>query len=295
MMTELKDCVSGSLELLSGAETDGSGGCAGSETGIARCEVCGEPKQMWLDWPPDENGVRSRRLVYVTCSCDAKKQEEQERRDEKARFKARLSGLRAAVSGGRYRGGDTGFEKDDSPSSPVSVTCRRYAENWEQMLARNMGVLFYGSRGTGKTFYASCIVNALAEKGVTSAMVSASTLIRVLSDSRRSWDAMDALARIKLLAIDDLDAERDTTFASERMYEVINNRLTDRLPTIITTNLDAADMDEETDRYRSRIYDRIKEMCPVKLRMTGGSRRAAIAEERRKAARAILLTGVKKG
>ena len=39
----------------------------------------------------------------------------------------------------------------------------------------------------------------------------------------------------------------------------------------------------------SRIFDRVLEMCPVRLPVTGKSRRAGLAEERRKLARELLL------
>lgn len=41
---------------------------------------------------------------------------------------------------------------------------RRYVAHWKQMLEQNLGLLFWGKPGNGKTFTAECIANALLEK-----------------------------------------------------------------------------------------------------------------------------------
>ena len=38
--------------------------------GILYCGKCGCPKQAYIDWLPDENGVAKKRLVPIVCQCD---------------------------------------------------------------------------------------------------------------------------------------------------------------------------------------------------------------------------------
>ena len=42
-------------------------------------------------------------------------------------------------------------------------------ESWETMQAENIGYLFWGGVGTGKSYLAACIANALMEKEVAEA------------------------------------------------------------------------------------------------------------------------------
>jgi DNA replication protein DnaC len=155
------------------------------------------------------------------------------------------------------------------------------------MKANNMGILFYGSKGTGKTFYASCIANALTEKNVTTAFTTVANLMSVLS-GRYKVEAIDAISRVQLLVLDDLDTERNTSYGMELLYTVIDTRYRSGKPTIITTNLEIENMKEETDLALSRVYDRVIEMCPIAMKINGESRRGAIAEDRKAKARKML-------
>jgi DNA replication protein DnaC len=56
-----------------------------------------------------------------------------------------------------------------------------------------------------------------------------------------------------LLVLDDLGTENTTPWAREKLYQIINHRYNERLPTIITTNQDHAKLDE---RIVSRLLDR---------------------------------------
>lgn len=69
-----------------------------------------------------------------------------------------------------------------------------------------------------------------------------------------------------LLIIDDLGAERNTDYALEKVYNVIDSRIRTDKPMILTTNLELSEMLQTTDiRYR-RVYDRIFETCyPVEM------------------------------
>ena len=65
-----------------------------------------------------------------------------------------------------------------------------------------------------------------------------------------------------LLIIDDLGIERNSEFALEQIYNVIDSRYCKMKPLIITTNLGLNDMkDESLDVAHKRIYSRILEMC----------------------------------
>lgn len=65
-----------------------------------------------------------------------------------------------------------------------------------------------------------------------------------------------------LLIIDDLGIERNSEFALEQVYNVIDSRYCKMLPLIVTTNLGLNEMKAaDLDTAHQRIYSRILEMC----------------------------------
>lgn len=266
------------------------------ENGILICGVCGEPKQVWSEWDAD---MPIRRLVHVMCSCDAKREAKENERRQKEQFLDKLRKARAVIGSGHSAFVNHSFDEDDDPENNISQTCRRYVEHWEQMKESGTGVLIYGSKGTGKSFYASCVANALADKGVLTGFTTIAELVALLQEKRDRQEIMDTICRFELLVLDDLGAERETSFGAETAYNIINARYRTGRPTIVTTNFDLPDMESETELWRSRINDRVIEMCPIAVQATAESRRSRIRDEKRHNARLALFperfTGNAKG
>ena len=227
-------------------------------------------------------------LMPVRCDCMKEKARLEEQKAKQADFERSLRDLRKAIgmydAQGRSNYNST-FANDNQTRQDISATCRKYVNEWEIMRKENIGILFYGSKGTGKTFYAECIVNALAEKGIATGITTTSELILRMQGNFDKEDIMESIRNFSLLVIDDFGAERETSFGLETVYNVVNIRYKAGKPTIFTTNLDFTDMKNEKDISRGRIYDRIIEMCPIQLEMAGESRRLGLSEERKKKAR----------
>ena len=64
-----------------------------------------------------------------------------------------------------------------------------------------------------------------------------------------------------LFRSDDLGVERNTEYAMEQMFTVIDGRYRSRKPMIITTNLKLEEIKNPPDLAHARIYDRILEWC----------------------------------
>ena len=62
---------------------------------------------------------------------------------------------------------------------------RFFVEHWEQMKAENIGYLLWGGVGTGKSFFAGCIANALMEQEISVRMTN---FALVLNDLTASFD-----------------------------------------------------------------------------------------------------------
>ncbi len=71
----------------------------------------------------------------------------------------------------------------DNGRNPQTETAHFYVERWETMQAENIGYLFWGKVGTGKSYFAACIANALMEQEVAVRMTNFSTILDDLAAS----------------------------------------------------------------------------------------------------------------
>ena len=157
------------------------------------------------------------------------------------------------------------FENDNG-RNPLISKAKTYADKWSDMMSKNIGLLLWGEVGTGKTFFAACIANALVENCVSVKMTNFSTILNDLFYENDKNQYIDRLNNHNLLIIDDLGIERDTEYALEQVYNIIDARYKSNKPLIVTTNLTITEIKNPVDTAHKRIYDRVLEMCvPVKF------------------------------
>ena len=144
---------------------------------------------------------------------------------------------------------DWTFENDNG-RSPQMHHAHRYVEQWQTMRAENLGLLLWGGIGTGKTFLAGCIANALMEQEVPVRMTN---FARILNELNRSFsgrnEVVDKLCRYPLLIIDDFGMERGTEYALEQIYSIVDSRYRSRKPLIVTTNLTLDEIQHPQDPH----------------------------------------------
>lgn len=241
--------------------------------GLLRCDICGQPTQCRVEVFGEERTVR------CICKCDQEKLEEEKRQREREKQLQRIARLRI-----------DGFDKsemqrwtfgtDDRQQPKVRRAMQAYVDSFEEFQSAGKGLLLHGSVGTGKTFAAACVANALIDKGIPVLMTNFSRIInRIQASFEGRQEYIDSLNDFDLLIIDDLAAERNTEFMNETVYTIIDSRYRAGLPMIITTNLDANKMMQEQDTARKRIYSRILERChPIEVKGADRRVRAAISE-----------------
>ena len=152
------------------------------------------------------------------------------------------------------------FDKDNG-KNPVMKVARDYVDKWSDALSGNTGLVLWGDVGTGKTFFAACIANALVEQNVSVKMTNFSTILNDLFTESDKNKYLNRLNDHSLLIIDDLGIERGTEYALEQVYNVIDTRYKSGKPLIITTNLTLDELKYPTDIPHKRIYDRVLGMC----------------------------------
>ena len=226
-----------------------------TETGLLMCGKCHTKKQKKISFL----GVE--RVVGCLCQCAT---EEMEREREKHREEEELLHICQMKSAGLQDSTffDYTFANCDE-THPCVQYARRYAGNYAEFQKNGQGLLFWGNVGTGKTFLAGCIANALMEKNIPVLMTSFPKLLNALGGlySGEKNEYLKSLNQYRLLIIDDLGVERDTPYVLETVYLVIDERYKSGKPFIITTNLSLEELRNPADLEHGRIYDRIMERC----------------------------------
>ena len=147
-----------------------------------------------------------------------------------------------------------------SPRSVMEKTyqnCRRYAMGFT-MKAGNL--LFSGNTGLGKTFLSACIARSVADQGFSVVYESAGHLFSALEKARFENNEENRRAAAKyrecdLLILDDLGTELPGQFVTAALYSLVNDRLLENKPTIISTNLSE---EELVRRYNPQIASRLR-------------------------------------
>lgn len=136
--------------------------------------------------------------------------------------------------------------------------CRDYAASFS---LHSPSLLMIGKTGLGKTHLSLSIAKQVAKQGYTVAYGSLLNYLRAIekehfgrSDVSES-DTMQTLTEADLLILDDLGSEFRTPFYESALYNIINSRINMGLPTIISTNLSANELQNSyNDRIISRIF-----------------------------------------
>lgn len=87
----------------------------------------------------------------------------------------------------------------------------------------------------------------------------------------------------------DLGIERNTEYALEQVYAVIDERYKTGLPLIITTNLTISQLRNPEDVAHARIYSRVLEMC-TPVHVPGYDRRTAIGKSKQELVKEVLFS-----
>lgn len=251
--------------------------------GLLYCGKCHTPKQKKFV-------VSGGKTItpHILCDCETKKRDQEE---AEAKREKRLQSIKELRKTGIQDSKllSCSFDVDDTPQSRQSRACRRYCDKWQEMQKKNLGLILYGDVGTGKSFYGGCIANEIINRYET--LVIVTSIPRILNQLFNCEDKnsyISRLANVPLLIIDDLGAERETDYALEQVYAVIDERYKALNPLIVTTNLSIEELKNPTDIRYKRIYDRVIEMC-VPIQVSGVSRRKQKAAQKLQEAKALLL------
>lgn len=229
--------------------------------GLKYCKKCNKPVQCLIKTMGNDY------IVRCTCDCDTYDDDY-----EQLKERERIAQLKNDIPIKYLK---MTFENSDAEIGYA----KKYVENFDKYKAENIGLMLLGDKGTGKTYSAACIANALTDKGVSVYMDNILNIANMMGDFTNTDYISDKIKYSQLLIIDDIGAERQTDYMCEKIYSIINMRYMSGKPLIITSNLTTDQLKKCDDIRLVRTYDRLKEMChPITI--TGESRRIKKANER---------------
>ena len=245
------------------------------EDGLLYCGKCHKPKEAYF---PQGKVLFGRDRHPSECDSRRAERERQEKRESDEKHNAEVERLkREGFSNPAMR--HWTFENDNG-KCPQIGKAYSYVEKWETVRSENLGYLLWGNVGSGKSYFAGCIANALMEKEIPVCMTNFATILNNLfygSENRNEY--IVRLCSYPLLILDDFGMERGTEYGLEQLYNVIDSRYISKKPLIATTNLTPEQLRNPEDVPHARIYGRLLEMC-VPVRFTGGDFRRITAQQK---------------
>ena len=251
--------------------------------GLLHCRKCGGPRQIVIADLFNQESIRPR----CVCPCQ---QESAHRRKEAEERRQRMERIRQRKAQGLQDWYLLGYTfAHDNGQNPVMAKAYAYVDHWAAAFKKNIGLLLFGDVGTGKSFAAGCIANALLDQDVPILMTNFPTILSRLAGTfgEERADFLASLGDYDLLIIDDLGVERSTEYAMEQMFSIVDSRYRSGKPLIVTTNLKLNVLKNPPDLAHARIYDRILERCAPIL-FDGKNFREDNAAKTKAAARAIV-------
>lgn len=225
--------------------------------GLLYCGKCRTPRQVYKEL----NGHT--RIVNCICKC---RQEERDRREEewnRQQQTYRVEKLsRMGFKNTMLR--NYTFEDDCDQYPQKRATAKKYVQHWNVFRKRNTGLLLHGGMGTGKTFYAACIANALIEQGIPAMMISIPDLLQDLIklNGPVRQEHLELLDRFELLILDDYEPRGMNSLEEMIFYTVVDRRYRLKKPMIVITNTPAKELEQRNYSHNiNKINTRLMEVC----------------------------------
>jgi DNA replication protein DnaC len=154
------------------------------------------------------------------------------------------------------------FKAETEAQKHAQAVARDFAEQFADNHKHGRGLIFSGLPGTGKSHLAAAILQTMLKRDVC--YVTCLDMIREVrgawrKDSDRSeLEVLGTLGGIDLLVIDEVGVQYGTEGEQTIIFDVLDRRYRDVLPTVILTNQDKAGFKAFIGE---RTFDRLTETC----------------------------------
>ena len=143
--------------------------------------VCGNAESHASGCSRRAASSRSRTLSRPCAVARGRKRTGSARKPSGRRKRRRTERLRKQCfpSSGRYA--FCTFDADDGRNAAQSTVCKAFAATFDPKDPE--GLVLYGKRGTGKSFHASCIANAVIERGFSCLVTDIKQVVNLMESS----------------------------------------------------------------------------------------------------------------
>lgn len=141
------------------------------------------------------------------------------------------------------------------------TVCRDYAESFAEQRRKGAGLILAGLPGTGKSHLAAALLQRTLSASV--AYTTCLDMIRAVRDTwrrdseRSETQVLNHLERLDLLVIDEVGMQYGTDGEQTILFDVLDRRYRDMMPTIFLTNQDVKGMQQYIGE---RTFDRLREV-----------------------------------
>lgn len=201
--------------------------------------------------------------------------EEVSRRDEMKRC------LERAAIPLRFTGKTlSAFKAESDDQRRALRVAHEFVDNWSNTSEKGRWLVFSGLPGTGKSHLAVAILQALMPANVGRYLTCMELIQRIRATWRKDSDQseteiLEKLAAFPLLVIDEVGVQYGTDSEQNHLFDVLDRRYREMMPTILLTN-------QDKDGFRQfvgdRVYDRMTE-CAKWVPFTWGSYRPQARRE----------------
>ena len=214
--------------------------------GDPNCPICGGIGYLRRDLPIDHPDFGK----IIPCSCRSEEITQSAR--ERLFRMSSLDALKELRFENFEKRGRVGLGVTQASSLENAYNqARNFAEHREGWL------MLSGPYGCGKTHLAAAIANHAIESGVATLFLTVPDLLDWLRYAYSGGDMsfeerFEDIRGIPLLVLDDFGTQNATAWAQEKIFQILNYRYINHLPTVVTSNLLVNDFE---GRIRSRLQD----------------------------------------
>jgi DNA replication protein DnaC len=215
------------------------------------------------------------------CECEEKEQAAEEELQKHRRKTERIAEIKSlSLLGRRYE--NVMFENSQTGMNPSFDTalnyCKKYCENFKQMIEIGHRIYIYGGFGVGKTHLTACIANELMKnfvpvlftnlfeisKAIKSTFGRASfgkvSFSKASASSETEQSLIEKFSKINLLIFDDLGKEifvknESDTWLQNLLFNLINRRYNELKSTIFSSNYSLKELVENEVSMKLRLIE----------------------------------------
>ena len=179
------------------------------EDGLRYCGKCHTVKQKRVDLP----GMPKNYIVDADCKCEAAQNAQKRRRQQLESLVIDLQEYAFDEPAMK----NLTFENAKGEQPELMEGMRKYVhELLSKPFEECTGLILSGDVGRGKSYAAAAVVNVLIKRGIRCRMTNFSTIEEDLRDKQINVrEYRERLNHCKLLVLDDLNAERSTSYMEE--------------------------------------------------------------------------------